>query len=785
MACLHHQISLRKVLEDFRQVLPPSSATAILSASPLESWKRMCVPIARFRRVFCRTAAKSSRTNYTESVTEYEEHLFRQALEYHQRGQLAEASQRYEEILQTAHDEVDVLYLLAVLKQQSSQSAQAVDLIRRALTVAPDQDRCYHLLGMSLASMGMAEEAEGSFRRAIALSDSADSYNNLGALWKGLGRLDDAIAAYREALARDLESVDAQYNLGIAYRFKGLMEPAADCFKRTIVIEPEHADAQAALGQTLLALDRAAEAVPLLQKVVALKPNDAELVCDLGNGLQTLGHLRHASAAYRRALEIDPKLSRAWYAAGCAESSQKQFVSAIACFRRALDIQPDWSAARHNLAKALYKLGQVEEALELFRLAAEGPDPELPSTAIAVIIPGDPASDNQAILNARRTWAEGQFSPQGAPERPSCQRQTSNRPLRVGYISAFFQDYNWMKPVWGLINHHDRRSFQVHLFSDAPASKIKVGYRPHPEDRFYDTSGLSTEQLFHTIEEAGIDLVVDLNGYSAVERLPLFIMRPAPTVVAWFNMYATSGMATYDYLIGDDSVVFPDEEKFYCEKIARVPGSYLTFEVSYPVPPVSGLPCQASGTICFGCLASQYKITNGVVAVWSEILRREPNSSLVVKNAALASTDTQRFLLDLFERNHISSDRIQLFGPSDHYQFLEAYSKIDIALDTFPYNGGTTTTEAIWQGVPVVTFVGDRWVSRTSASILHAANLDELIGQGIEEYISKAVHLASSWEYLSDIRRTMRSRLGASPVCDTLGFAKNMEKLYSSMCRGQ
>jgi protein O-GlcNAc transferase len=526
---------------------------------------------------------------------------------------------------------------------------------------------------------------------------------------------------------------------------------------------------------------RAEDAVPVLKRALVLTPDDADLHCDLGDALQTLGQRQGASAAYQRALQLNPKLSRAWYSAGCAESSRKEYAAAIACFRTALEIIPNWREAQHNLGLALFKLGQVEEALDLFRRAAAAGDPALPEAAIAVIIPGSPASDNQVILDARRTWAGRQLPEQRADKRSSRDVKRGDRPLRIGYISSFFQDHNWMKPVWGLINQHDRQRFEVHLFSDAPASRIQHGYRGHQQDRFYDTTALSNAAFCERIEQAEIDVLVDLNGYSTMRRLPLFSLRPAPVIAGWFNMYATTGFSSYDYLIGDGVVIPTEEEKFYCEKIVRVPGSYLTFEVSYPVPPAADPPCLTTGAITFGSLASQYKITGEVIEAWCRILKQVPNSSLILKNGALGSAGTRQFVLGLFEQRNVSPERVRLEGPSGHYQFLETYDRIDIALDTFPYNGGTTTTEAIWQGVPVIAFLGDRWVARTSASILRAAGLGELVGQGLEDYISLAIGLASSPDRLLDLRRNMRSRVGASSVCDTVGFARNMERLYEQM----
>lgn len=341
-----------------------------------------------------------------------------------------------------------------------------------------------------------------------------------------------------------------------------------------------------------------------------------------------------------------------------------------------------------------------------------------------------------------------------------------------------------MKPVWGLINQHDRARVSVHLFSDAPASQIKNGYRAEASDRFHDISGLSNEESAVLIENAGLDLLVDLNGYSRVSRLPLLAMRPAPVIAGWFNAYATMGISAYDYLIGDEHVVAAGEERFYGEKIVRVPGSYLTFENTYAVPEVSPLPWLGGGGITFGCLASQYKITSQVVDAWCSILRNVPEGTLILRNAALTHQSNSRFVREMFESRGIPGARVQLRAGADHYRFLETYNEIDIALDTFPYNGGTTTTEALWQGVPVVTFAGDRWASRTSTSILRASHLGEFVSDGVPGYIDLAIRLATDASHrdnLASLRRTMRQRLRASPVCDTSAFARNMEQLYAEM----
>ena len=229
-----------------------------------------------------------------------------------------------------------------------------------------------------------------------------------------------------------------------------------------------------------------------------------------------------------------------------------------------------------------------------------------------------------------------------------------------------------------------------------------------------------------------------------------------------------------------------EEERFYTERVVRVPGSYLTFEVTYPVPDVAPPPCLKAGTLTFGCLAPQYKITTEVVEAWSDILRESPGSRLILKNVLLGQPAVRDFLRDLFARFGVSPERVELDGPAEHFTFLERYDDIDVALDTFPYNGGTTTMEAIWQGVPVLTFTGDRWAARISASLLREAGLAEFVAADLDGFVARAVALAREPDTparLDALRRAMRDRLRAAPVCDVRSFARDMEGEYLEMWR--
>ena len=671
----------------------------------------------------------------------------------------------------------------AVAAYRSGDLDRAAALCRELLAEDPFHVDALHLLGALASRTGDRDAAAGHLRQAISVAPRrADLHHTLGQVLHAAGRLQEAAVSFRKAVELDPSFARAHHNLAEALRAAGALDAAEASYRQALAVGGPSGDTLAALGETLHAMDRAGEAVDVLRRAVQTVPDRPAVHAELADAFQTLGRLDEAVEAYQAALALEPRLGRALYGLGCAQLALKRFADAAGTFGKVLAAGAEHAPTCHNLAKAVFQLGRVTEAMGHFRKAA-ALDPAGPAmAAIAVSIPGDPAANNRAVLEARRQWAR--MLPRPAP--PVSADPRADQPVRVGYLSGFFQERNWMKPVWPLVNHHDRERFEVHLFSDAPRGAIRYGYEDRPSDGFHDISDLSNEQAGERIRESGIDLLIDLNGFSYVRRLGLLAAKPAPVLVGWFNLYATTGMASFDWLIGDEHVIPPEEEGLYTERIARVPGSYLTFNVQYPTPDVTDPPCLRTGRFTFGCLASQYKITPEVAGAWAAILRRAPDSRLLLKNATLGSPDNRAYVVGLFEKLGVDPARVELDGPSEHYAFLTKYDEVDLALDTFPYNGGTTTTEAIWQGVPVLTFRGDRWASRTSASILREGGLGEFVAKDAADYIDRAVAWATEPgrpEALGELRAALRDRLRASAVCDCDTFAANVEALYGLIWR--
>ena len=324
------------------------------------------------------------------------------------------------------------------------------------------------------------------------------------------------------------ENADDLLPRGLAHQAAGRWDDALACFQQAVAANPENGAAMAAWGQALRAAKRKREAVAVLRQACALLPDDAVMHCELGDAWQDLGHPREALPAYAGASRLDPTLARVWYGAGCAHLGCGEFAAAADCQREALRLAPGWTAARHNLGSALFKLGQVDDALDAFNEASRGPQPELSLAMSALIVPGSPRSGNQEILETRQRWVSLALDHDPRSAQGPRQRTRSGGKLRVGYVSSFFQRDNWMKPVWSLLNQHDRQALELHLFSDAPASAIKHGYEVHPEDQFHDISALSNEAAADAMRRARLDLLVDLNSYSAGARLPLFHATSGP-----------------------------------------------------------------------------------------------------------------------------------------------------------------------------------------------------------------------------------------------------------------
>jgi predicted O-linked N-acetylglucosamine transferase (SPINDLY family) len=478
-----------------------------------------------------------------------------------------------------------------------------------------------------------------------------------------------------------------------------------------------------------------------------------------------------------------------WRLMGAGLLQIREYAQAIGAFTESIKLNPTDAETRFGLAEATFQMGNVSQAVGHFEYVARHHNHPGAWCNLATIIPGDPDADNQRILRIRHEFSQRLADSQerqmiaALPARKGAERR-----IRVGYVSAYFSNANYMKPVWELIRRHDAARFELHLFAD-DASPDDFGWLGEgSETKVHLTSSLPNRELVTAVRKEDLDLLVDLNGYSIPGRLPIYTHRLARCVVAWFNMYATSGLPGIDAIIGDHVVAPAAEDHCFSEHVARLSQSYLSFDVNHATPPIVSPPIMSNGYLTFGSLISQYKLTPQVYDTWADILRQCPTAKLKLGNRALASRCNRQCVLDSLKRRGIAPDRVECLQPAEHFDFLKYYDGIDVALDAFPYNGGTTTTEAIWQGVPVLAINGDRWASRTSATLLMHCHLGDFVAESVDQYVAKAVSLAhddSTTDRLGSIRSSMRQELTASSLCDTHSMVQDFERALIQSLRAE
>lgn len=548
--------------------------------------------------------------------------------------------------------------------------------------------------------------------------------------------------------------------------------------------EAARVEADLADGHAHLAAGRNARAVEAFHRAAARAPENAAALEGLARAQQASGEALPALRTCDRIIRLGAASPSVLRLTGGILLALGEFAQAAAAWERALAGEPDSAEAHYGLGQACFELGETDRAARHMEKAALHSDSILPWQSLATIIPGCPAAGPERILEVRKGFA-ARLTPCGPATPPAPPPAPANRRLRIGYLSSFFHAENYMKPVWGVLNRHDRARFELHLFSDGPKPDMP-GRVERRGDTLHRTENLSARDLARLIGVCRLDVLVDLNAYSAPNRLALFASRIAPVTVGWFNHFATSGLPGIDVLAGDAEVVPPGEERGYTEALERLPVSYLAFETTHAAPEVTPPPAQRTGCFTFGSLVTQYKITPPVLDAWAEILRRVPAARLLLANRAMKSPCNREYLLERFRDRAVDPERIVLLGPVDHLAFLRYYDRMDLALDAFPYNGGTTTMEALWQGVPVLTFHGDRWAARTSQTLLRHAELAEFVADSAEDYVARAIMWATdprAASRLADLRHGMRPALRRSSACDTTRLARGLEDLYRRRAR--
>jgi len=670
----------------------------------------------------------------------------------------------------------------AVAAYQSGQLRDARRSCRDALKAQPDNAEVLHLLAIVEHGLGNSDAAIETMQRAVRFEPkNASVLSDLGAMHAALEQWGDAEDYLRRALAVDPDLVEANNNLGNVLSQQGKAREAEALYRRTLSLKPDYGEAQVNLGLVLRQTGRSEEAERHYRDALAVNPGLAQLHSNLGNVEMDLGRAEQAEQSYRRAVAIDPSFAVAWSVLGSLLRNRGRLDEAEQCCRRALAAQPGLAQAHCDLADVLKDLGRVDEAVQSYRQAlALKPDLEPAHSSLLVALNYAENVQPAEIYAEHRAFAR-RFLP-SADRRRHANSRDPERKLRIGYVSGDLRDHPVAQFLTPVLARHDRRAFEIFCYSNHGWTDATTAWIREHTDQWRDAFALRDPELFERITEDGIDLLVDLSGHSAFNRLSVFARKPAPVQATWLGYLNTTGLETMDYRITDRHAS-PEGllDAFHSERLVRLPDSQWCYQPPADCPDVSEPPGAKTGRVTFASFSNLAKIGPGMIELWSRLLARVSGSRLLLVRRGLDSVASE--YAARFARHGIASDRLELMPSRPFRDYLEMHRAADIVLDTFPYAGGTTTCHALWMGVPVIALTGQTATSRGAASILNVIGLEEFVANDPERYLEVAARLAEDPSRLAELRSGMRARMSASPLMDAARFTRNLEAAYRSMWR--
>ena len=485
----------------------------------------------------------------------------------------------------------------------------------------------------------------------------------------------------------------------------------------------------------------------------------------------------------RRAIALQPNNRLYHFNFGIINAEMGDTDAAMAAYQRSNEIQPTAEAC-NNCAGLLLNEGRLDEASELFRRGGElSPDDVNQQSNFLYTLSYKPHPNVREIFNWHRQFGqrhERAIAPM--PPRARMDGARADQRLRIGYVSADFRQHAVAHFIEPVLAAHDSKRFEIFCYYNYPAADTVTGRFEKLAHHWRVIANRSDEDVANMIRADGIDILVDLAGHTPLNRLRVFARKPAPVQASWIGYSSTTGLTRMDYRITDtisDPIGVTDD--LYTEKLVRLPDTYSCFQPFANSPDIAGLPATQSGHVTFGSFNNFIKMTPEVLQTWARILERVPTSILLLKYRSFEAQKIRALVLAAFAKHGVQPARIHFLGSDDYYTHLRAYHQVDIALDTFPHNGDTTTCDALWMGVPVVVNTGVNHVGLMGASRLCSVGLEDLVARDNDNYVDIACTLANDVPRLEKLRATLRETMKASPLMDAPRFTRNLEAAYEKM----
>lgn len=665
--------------------------------------------------------------------------------------------------------------------EKQGNSEQALKCFEQAISLGPNCVEAWCGRGNILEGQDRWEEAIESYSRAIQINPKhVESYNGRGGVLRDMHRPVDALRDFDRAILIEPDCLEAHSNRGGALSDQGRLIEAIESYNRAIQLDSARAELFGNRGYAWQGLGKYENALKDYDRAIAVDAEIAELHTNRGSALAGIGRLDEAIESYDRAIAVNPEYAAAYNNRGNAWKELGLFEKAIDDFNRVLSLDPVDGIAQSNRAGVIKDSGRLEEGIKEFReVAALSFSNSVTYSNYCFALNYSSELSLAEIFQAHIGYEE-RF---GHVQKIEKSAVGGGERLRVGYVSPDFREHSVAYFFEPLLLHHDQTAVEVYCYYNSwREDEVTQRIKSH-SNHWRVIAGVSDEDAVEMIKRDQIDILVDLAGHTANNRLPLFIYRPAPVQVTWLGYPNTTGLKSIGYRFTDD-VADPVglTERYHSEELVRLPTGFLCYQGDDSIHYDASLPADERGYVTFGSFNNLSKVTEQVVKLWSEILLSMPNSRLLLKTKQFADEKTRQRYLRLFTKEGVAEERIEIYAQlpkkEDH---LALYGSVDIGLDPFPYNGTTTTCEALWMGVPVITMAGDRHAARVGASIMTHVGLEMFVAEDREQYVELAVQFASSLQQLREIRGGLRGQMKKSPLCDNQGFVRGVEKAYQEM----
>jgi len=700
----------------------------------------------------------------------------------HEQGELDSAELLYGEVRAMDPRNFLATHQLGVIQNQKGDHDGAIQTLSVALMLNPRSSYAHLNLGIALANLHRSEEALRHYQMALRLKPgSSEVLVNQAMLLRDLHRLEEALASLESALASEPANPKALLNRALVLQELRHLPEALDAYDQALAVQPADAAAWTCRGVTLRDLNRPQAALESHDQALALQPGHADALLNRSVALMDLLRPEEALACIDQLLNQQPTAADALMNRGNALVQLRRFSEALACFDQSLQLLPGHTDALMNRGLTLHMMGRHEAAMVDFARVLDV-QPNLTKARSAKIFMLDYLPDLTFERHQAERKAYGQALKSRLGEQPTrhLNDRRSNRPLVLGYVSADFKHHSAAASFWPVLKHHDKAGFRTVCYSGVVVEDDLSRQFKGVADAWVRAAELTDDELATRILNDRVDILIDLSGHSMGNRLPVFARKPAPIQVTAWGHSGGTGLSSVDYQFTDPvHIPFPVRQLF-TETAWDLP-SCITYEAPGYAPPVGPLPALSKGHLTFGSLNRYSKITPMVLATWSRILSSVPHSRILIKDGAFDDSNLRQSVMAFFRAQGITPDRVDVRGYSTHEAHLAAYGDVDIALDTFPQNGGITTWESLWMGVPVVALAGGHPSCRISASILAALGLEAWVGGNADEYEAIARRGSMDLTALAHLRKDLRDRITATQAGSPERYTRVVEAAYRSM----